>query len=217
MAIEARRSPFEVISKIGTSIDNSQDTRLQKSLLVIGSFMFISTGLLWGIVYIFFQELLPGVIPLSYGIVSFLSIVYFGLTRKYRFFRASQLVLILVLPFLMLALGGYVNSSAVILWSFICPLGALLFAEYKSLIEKYDVEKIRTIGDNYVIASGLPRPRADHAQALAYLALEMNAYVASLAPVGERRLSFRIGINSGPVIAGVIGYKNSLTTFGAIR
>jgi guanylate cyclase len=268
------------------------------------------------------------------------------LTHQYRFFRASQLVLILLLPFLlMLALGGFINSSVVILWSFICPLGALLFAEYRqaprwllaylvllalsgflqpyvrftnhlpqnlvtvffvlnigavssiafvllhyfvgqkelayrllrveqdrseglllnilpreiavrlkggertiadhhpsvsilfadlvgftpltnvltpnemvellnviyshfdSLIEKHGVEKIRTMGDNYMIASGLPRPRADHAQALANLALEMNAYIASLAPVGDQRLSFRIGINSGPVIAGVLGHK----------
>ena len=82
-----------------------------------------------------------------------------------------------------------------------------IYSHFDSLIEKHGVEKIRTIGDNYMIASGLPRPRADHAQVIARLALEMNAYIASLAPVEDRRLSFRIGINSGPVIAGVIGHK----------
>jgi guanylate cyclase len=82
-----------------------------------------------------------------------------------------------------------------------------IYSHFDSLIEKHGVEKIRTIGDNYMIASGLPRPREDHAQVLARLALEMNRYIASLALVGDRRLSFRIGINSGPVIAGVIGHK----------
>jgi adenylate cyclase len=82
-----------------------------------------------------------------------------------------------------------------------------IYSHFDSLIENHGAEKIRTIGDNYMIAAGLPRPRADHAQALARLALEMNAYIASLAPVGDRRLAYRIGINSGPVIAGVIGHK----------
>jgi guanylate cyclase len=82
-----------------------------------------------------------------------------------------------------------------------------IYSHFDSLIEKHGAEKIRTIGDNYMIAAGLPRPRADHAQILARLALEMNAYIATLAPVGGRRLAYRIGINSGPVIAGVIGHK----------
>ena len=58
-----------------------------------------------------------------------------------------------------------------------------------------------------MIVSGVPQPRSDHARALAQLALDMNAYVAGLPPVGDQRLSFRIGLNSGPVIAGVIGHK----------
>jgi guanylate cyclase len=82
-----------------------------------------------------------------------------------------------------------------------------IYSHFDSLIEKHGAEKIRTIGDNYMIASGLPRPRTDHAQALARLALEMNAYIGNLPPVGDRRLAFRFGINSGPVVAGVIGHK----------
>jgi adenylate cyclase len=340
------RSRLAMILKIGASLDDAQDIRLQKSLLVYGSILFIAAGALWGIVYLVLHQTRAAIIPLAYAMVSLLSVIHFALTHQYRFFRASQLVLILLLPFvLMAALGGFIDSSAVILWSFFSPLGALLFAEYKqssrwligylallvlsgliqplvgsanqlpqgvvivffvlnigavssivfvllyyfvgqkelayrllhleqerseslllnvlpreiaarlkggerviadhhpavsimfadlvgftpltnqlsptamvellnaiysrfdTLIEKYGVEKIRTIGDNYMIASGLPRPRADHAQAIARLALEMNAYIASLAPVEGRRLSFRFGINSGPVIAGVIGYK----------
>ena len=269
----------------------------------------LTAGAIWGIVYILFQEPLAGLIPLSYSIVSLLSVVHFGLTRQYRFFRSSQLVLILFLPFLlMLALGGFINSSAVILWSFICPLGALLFAEprqaprwlvayivlltlsgflqpyvrltnhlsqdlviaffvlniaavssivfvllhcfvgqkdlaYRLLrVEQDRSEGLllnvlpqeiasrlkggeRTIADQHpsvsilfadlvgftpltnVLSPGEMVELLNHAHALAHLALEMNSYISGLAPVGGQRLSFRIGINSGPVIAGVIGRK----------
>jgi guanylate cyclase len=83
-----------------------------------------------------------------------------------------------------------------------------IFTAFDGLVGKYGLEKIRTIGDNYMVASGVPRPRADHAQALAYLALEMRDYLDGLSaksPGSLRQVSFRIGINSGPVVGGVIG------------
>jgi guanylate cyclase len=82
-----------------------------------------------------------------------------------------------------------------------------IFSHFDSLVEKYGVEKIRTIGDNYMVASGLPNSRPDHAQALAYTALDMLEYCRNLEPVGGKNLNFRIGINSGPLTAGVIGNK----------
>ncbi|MEE8551376.1 MAG: hypothetical protein V3T08_09015 [Gemmatimonadota bacterium] len=55
-----------------------------------------------------------------------MSIAVFAVTRRYSFLRASQLTLILLVPFLlMVTLGGFVNSSAVILWSLLAPLGAI--------------------------------------------------------------------------------------------
>jgi guanylate cyclase len=74
-----------------------------------------------------------------------------------------------------------------------------VFTHFDSLTLDHDCEKIRTIGDAYMVAAGVPSPRADHAQALAEIALAMNTY-AEHSP-----LTFRIGINSGPVVAGVIG------------
>ena len=319
---------------------------MQKATLVRGSFMFILAGFLWGVVYIALGETASGWIPLSYSLVSLLSVILFGLSRRYYFFRFSQLCLILILPFLlMISLGGFINASAVIIWSLICPFGALLFADartaprwflaylglvilsgylqayvhprnnlppdlviaffvanigavsaiafsllryfvlqkdrtmkllaeeqarsenlllnvlpkeiaailkggqrtiadnfeeasvlfadlvgftplsaelapvemvellneiyshFDSLVEKHGVEKIRTIGDNYMVASGVPQPRPDHAQALAGLALDMRAYLQGLPPLYGKKLAFRIGINSGPVIAGVIGRR----------
>jgi guanylate cyclase len=79
-----------------------------------------------------------------------------------------------------------------------------VFTEFDELAARYGVEKIKTIGDAYMVAAGVPVPRADHAEVLADLALEMNALVAARRFMG-RDIRFRIGINSGPVVAGVIG------------
>jgi class 3 adenylate cyclase len=67
------------------------------------------------------------------------------------------------------------------------------------------IEKIKTIGDAYMAASGLPQPRADHAEALAELAVGMQEELARLNAAGGPPLRMRIGMHTGPVIAGVIG------------
>ena len=82
-----------------------------------------------------------------------------------------------------------------------------VFTFFDSLVDKYGLEKIRTIGDSYMVASGVPRPRPDHAQALARMALDMRDYVQTNPTCVSRQLNFRIGMNSGPVVAGVIGRK----------
>jgi adenylate cyclase len=328
-----------VVARIGSDPNDDDDIRLQKSLLVICAFPFMAAGVVWGVMYILFNEPLAGAIPLSYSVISLLSIMYFGRTRQYRFFRFSQLTLILLLPFLlMIALGGFINGSAVVLWSLICPMGAMLFDEpqraprwflafislvvlsgflqpyvrlannlspalvnfffvinligvgalvfmmvfyfvgqknmfqqksetlllnilpkeiaailknesrtiadhyneasvlfadmvgftplsaqlppvemvellnevfsfFDSLLDKYGVEKIRTIGDSYMVASGVPRGRSDHAQALVCMALDMQKYLATHTFRNGQRINFRIGINSGSMIAGVIGRR----------
>jgi adenylate cyclase len=81
-----------------------------------------------------------------------------------------------------------------------------IFSYFDLLVEKYDVEKIKTIGDCYMVASGVPRPRPDHAHVLARLALDMREFV-NQRTFGEQKVNLRIGINSGPVVAGVIGRK----------
>jgi len=81
-----------------------------------------------------------------------------------------------------------------------------VFHCFDDLVEKYDLEKIKTIGDSYMVAAGVPRERADHAAALVQLALDMRDAAASRT-FGGRTLAFRIGLNSGPVVAGVIGRK----------
>jgi len=333
-------------ARIGADPRDSEDVRLHKSMLVMSTVMFLLAGLLWGLLYFALGETTAGWIPFGYGLFSLLSLIVFAVTGRYHFFRFSQLVLILVLPFLLMAaLGGFVNGSVVVLWALIAPMGALVFDEpgrapawfvsylglvilsgflgpyirqsnqlspqqvqfffvlntagvssfafillytfvrqrnallalvrieqgksenlllnilpkeiaailkneertiadhfpgasilfadmvgftpmtaamapvdmlnllndvfsfFDSLVDKYGLEKIRTIGDSYMVAAGVPRPRPDHAQALARMALEMRTYVLTNPACVERQINFRIGINSGPVVAGVIGRK----------
>ena len=83
-----------------------------------------------------------------------------------------------------------------------------LFTWFDELVDRYEVEKIKTIGDAYMVAAGVPRPRPDHAHALAGLALEMRSCARTCLPDSDLRL--RIGISSGPVVAGVIGRRRFL-------
>jgi adenylate cyclase len=80
-----------------------------------------------------------------------------------------------------------------------------IFSEFDMLAERHGLEKIKTIGDAYMVAAGLPNPRADHAEAMADMALDMRAAVGRLCRRLEIDLALRIGMDSGPVIAGVIG------------
>jgi guanylate cyclase len=82
-----------------------------------------------------------------------------------------------------------------------------IYSHFDGLVDKYRLEKIRTIGDNYMVVSGVPTPRADHAQALAKMALDMLKFTESLPVQNGTQINFRIGINSGPLVAGVIGKK----------
>ena len=85
-----------------------------------------------------------------------------------------------------------------------------LFSHFDELAERYGLEKIKTIGDSYMVAAGVPTPRPDHARALSLMALDMLEAMRSEEQVGNLGLDLRVGINSGPVVAGVIGRKRFL-------
>jgi guanylate cyclase len=331
-----------IFATLGVRADDPEELRLKKNLLVASSLLIGILALLWGILYLFLERPTAASIPISYTVLSFISVTLFALTARYRLFRLSQLLLTLLLPFfLAMVLGGFINSSAVVLWALTCPIGAFLFTGSKesvawfvaymalvaasgflepfvartarlpegiitgffvmniaavstvtflllqyfvrqkdrafrllhleqekserllpreivpalkegggriadrfedvsilfadmsgftrlsaqfppveivqllneyfsyfdSLCERHGVEKIRTIGDNYMGACGIPRPKADHAERLARMALEMQDYIESHSPFEGNRIRFRIGINSGPVVAGVVGLQ----------
>ncbi|MGE2816537.1 adenylate/guanylate cyclase domain-containing protein [Mycobacterium heidelbergense] len=316
---------------------DTDEMALQKRLAVALFAGTVPLTLLWSVVYLVAHVPLAAAIPAFYSVFTVLNTAVFGWTRKLATYRFTQLLLVLILPWLVcLALGGFRQSSVVIIWAALCPLGSLLLEEprrtlvwiagfvallvatallqphlapanlpegfvtlffvlnvgavivisfgllhyfvrrrnffqersemlllnilpkeisealktepraiaahydnasilfadiveftpmaatmvplslvellndvfqcFDALVDKYGLEKIKTIGDCYMVASGVPRPRGDHAQALVNFALDMQAEVGRRT-FGGRRLAFRIGINSGPVVAGVIGQR----------
>lgn len=334
-----------LLTAVGLRPSDSDEERLQKRLLVGGSLLVLPAAIVWGALYLVFDEPLAGAITLGYAVISSFSLFYLAASGRRQIVTYIQLSCTLVLPFVLtLVLGGFMNSSLVILGALMTPLGALLYAGsrhamrwfgayvllvaaaglfntmvsrannlpewliitltvlnivivsalaffmlnsftrqkdqalrllseeqdrseklllnilpakiaallkvsdetiaerfdsvsvlfadvvgftelsaqmdadelvellnevfsfFDSLAGRHGAEKIRTIGDNYMVAAGVPEPRSDHAQALARLALEILDYVGQY-PGGDRPLQFRIGINSGPAVAGVIGQR----------
>jgi adenylate cyclase len=326
-----------LIGRIGVDTTDSDETALRKRLAVVLCAGTLPLTLLWSAIYLAVGVPIAAAIPGFYTAFTPINTAIFAHTRNFRFYRFSQLLLILLLPWLVtLSLGGFKPSSVVIIWAALCPLGSLLLEDLRStslwivgfvvllilsaalqpvlspaalpetfvtwffvlnvgavvtitfgllyhfvgrrnffqqqaemlllnilpreisaalkaeqrtiadeypavsilfadvvgftpmaagmtpmelvgllnqvflcfdgLVEKYDLEKIKTIGDCYMVASGVPRSRADHATALVSLALDMQAAVAG-ASFGGRELALRIGVNSGPVVAGIIGRK----------
>ena len=324
-------------ARIGLDPSDGDETALQKRLVVVLCVGTLPMTMLWSAIYLAVGVPLAAAIPALYSVITPINTAIFAWTRNFVFYRFTQLLTILILPWLLtLSLGGFRESSVVIIWAALCPLASLLLEElrrtlfwivgfvvllivsallqpylvpaalpeafvtwffvlnvgsviaitfgllyyfvgrrnffqqrsemlllnilpreisealkadqrtiaaqydaasmlfadvveftplaatmtpmhlvdllnevfqcFDGLVEKYDLEKIKTIGDCYMVASGVPRSRPDHASALVNLALDMQAAVAQR-QFGGRQLSFRIGINSGPVVAGVIGRK----------
>lgn len=80
-----------------------------------------------------------------------------------------------------------------------------VFTAFDDLAEKHGLEKIKTIGDAYMVAGGLPTPQEDHCQAVAKFSLEMLETVNAIKAFNGQPVRLRVGINTGPVVAGVIG------------
>lgn len=80
-----------------------------------------------------------------------------------------------------------------------------IFSQFDQLSLQHGLEKIKTIGDAYMVVGGLPEPQENHAEAIAQMALDMQAAVASFNAKNNHSFSLRIGINIGGVVAGVIG------------
>jgi class 3 adenylate cyclase len=340
--------PLERLALIGVVSTDSDDVRLQKVTLTLAAVTVTLLAVIWVGTYLALGMPVSAAIPFAYQIASVVSLIAFARTKDYRLFRFSQIVLIILLPFLLQwNLGGYVASSAVSLWALVGVFGALffysarqavpwfvvffalsivsgvidltsalspaaipsvvqiaffvlnilgvsvtaylllqysvrardaalaqsdglllnvlprsiaerlkrdpgviaerfeevtvlfadvadftpfaertspervvgvldeIFSAFDRLTQERGLEKIKTIGDAYMVAGGLPEPRPDHAEAVAGLALEMQAQLARVCDALGLGLTIRIGIDSGPVVAGVIGrHKFSYDLWG---
>jgi adenylate cyclase len=334
---------FGQAAAVGSLPSDTPDERLRKSALVLSSLLITIFTFIWVGTYAALGLWRSAFIPLAYQVASLVGLALFTRTKRYAAYRASQLAMMLLLPFLLQwSLGGFVESGAVALWAFVAPLSALvfygprqaiawfgaflalvalsaaidgvlpepsegipswlvvaffalnifgpsittfallehfvrsrdrahrllaaeqersetlllsifprpiaerlkvsqeviaerceevsvlfaditgftpvaerlpaeevvvllddIFSVFDGLLTRHGLEKIKMIGDGYMVAAGIPTPRADHADAAARLALAMRQALADL-PVASG-LSLRVGIDSGPVVAGVIG------------
>ncbi len=82
-----------------------------------------------------------------------------------------------------------------------------IFSTFDRLSERHGLEKIKTIGDAYMVVGGMPELRDDHAEAIAEMALDMLTAIAIFSQQRQQTFRMRIGIHTGPVVAGVIGIK----------
>ena len=129
---------FQQYTRLGQNPEDTEEEKVQKSSLLFMTGPFIFVGFGWGLVYFFSGLYIPGLIPFCYGVFSVFCVGLFAYTRNYIFFRNAQLILVLLLPFfLQLTMGGFVPSSAVIMFAIINPAGALIFHNKKSAIFWY--------------------------------------------------------------------------------
>ena len=136
-----------LLGTIGADTSETEEERLRRALLVGFALLIAALAVFWGLLYIAFGEPMGGAIPLSYTVVSLASVVVLTVSRRYDAFCLTQLGLMLVLPFvLMVVLGGFIPSSAVALWSFVSPLGALAFARPREALRWFAAFLLRLVG-----------------------------------------------------------------------
>jgi class 3 adenylate cyclase len=353
--VEQRRSRslldrVDRLAQVGFVRSDSDEERVRKATLTLTAALITVLAVIWVGTYGALGLWLSALIPFGYQLASVASIAALARTKRYRVFRASQLSMMLVLPFLLQwSLGGFGQSSAVALWALMAPLGALVFLDLRRafpwfpafvallvisglidarlteagvpgwvvtaffvmnllgvsttvylllqyfmrarerilgeleeqhlalqaeqekserlllnvlpvpiaarlkespdviadgfagvtvlfadivdftrlagrlspaevvallnrvfsafdvLAQRHGLEKIKTVGDAYMVAGGLPIPRRDHAEAVAEMALDMKDAATRCGRDAGLPLAIRIGIDSGPVVAGVIG------------
>lgn len=102
---------------------------------------------------------------------------------------------------------GFTNMSARVSPEHLVENLSMIFTTFDALSAKYKLEKIKTIGDAYMVVGGLPEPRSDHAEATAMMALELLANITDLMQNTEDGINIRVGIHLGAVVAGVIGVQ----------
>ena len=174
------RAFVQRIARVGVLPTDSAEEALRKKTLVL----FVAfTGLLsflWVGTYAALGLYLSAAIPFAYQVVSAVNLAVYARRKRYRFFRACELALALVLPFLLqLSLGGFFPSSGIVMWSFSAPIGALLFAD-REAAGRWFVAFLCVIGLS-VVLDPLLSNNADvpHAVAVAFFALNILGVTAT--------------------------------------
>ena len=118
---------LQALLRLGVLESDTDEERLQKNILVFASVLMSVAGLMWGTFYMAVGQPVSGTLPFIYSVLAGINIATFAATKRYSPFRLFQLLLILLVPWLMmLSLGGFVGGSATVVWSILCPVGAIL-------------------------------------------------------------------------------------------
>lgn len=123
------------ISGLGAPTIESSDQRLRRTLLVGSSLICAFAGVVWGITYLLVGALVAAMMPFGYSVAAVFSTIVFAIGRRFQVYLTVQLLMILLLPWLMtLSLGGFQASSAVLIWSVLAPIGALMFTDLRTAL-----------------------------------------------------------------------------------
>lgn len=119
---------LDKLSDLGALPTDSEDERLLKASLLLTALLMGLAAALWSSIFFLLGRNIPGSIPGTYSLVTFLSIGHYAITKRYSFFRFSQIFLILVLPFILQAsMGGFSDSNLIMAWALLPVMGALVF------------------------------------------------------------------------------------------
>jgi hypothetical protein len=120
------------LAAVGALPGDDDSERLRKGALLLMACLITPLSSIWVITYLALGLWVSAAIPFTYQVVSAAGIAHFLRTKRFRFFRRSQLALILVLPFvLQWSLGGFVESGAVMVWAIAAPFGSLTFQGHR--------------------------------------------------------------------------------------
>ncbi|MPY95204.1 MAG: hypothetical protein GEV08_19750 [Acidimicrobiia bacterium] len=119
---------------------DGDEARARKAQFTLAMTAIIPAGLVWAVIYVAAGAVAAALAPLSYSVLTGANIVLLRRTRRFRRFQVSELAFILALPFvLQIALGGFVSGSAVVVWSILCPLYAVLFTSGREAVVWFGV------------------------------------------------------------------------------
>lgn len=193
----------------GTHGGDSNEERVKKAVLTLVAGIIAFLAIFWGSLYVLLGYPVSGAIPLGYAAISFASILYFFRTKRFGFFRFSQLLLILLLPFLLQwSLGGFSNGSVVMVWAFFAPLAAMLFADLAHAAGWLLAFLVLTVVSGFVDFTPLaaqvrPMPKLAN---IAFFVMNMGAgfvsiYVVLNSFVRDRERSHLAAVEAGEALA----------------
>ena len=137
---------FERLARAGAQAGDSPEERTRKATAVLAATLLVVLSSVWTVTYFTLGLPLSASIPLTYQVISAASLVYLFRTKRFGLFRVIQIVMMLALPFLLQwSLGGFVASSAIMLWAFMGPVGALLYAGPRQAVPWFVAYAVLTV------------------------------------------------------------------------